>query len=107
MTLMYKIAVMGGPDTVLGFKALGLETHPVGGTDEARRVLQQLTAERRDIAIIYVEETFASALSTEIDKHKNSAKPAIILIPGRDGASGHGLTALHDAVKRAIGTDIL
>ncbi|NLA86752.1 MAG: V-type ATP synthase subunit F [Clostridiales bacterium] len=104
---MYKIAVMGGADTVLGFKALGLETHPVSGADEARRILRQLTTERRDVAIIYVEETFASALSSEIDKYKSSVKPAIILIPGREGASGHGLTALHDAVKRAIGTDIL
>ena len=107
MTVMYKIAVLGGADTVLGFKALGLETHPVGGADEARRVLHHLTSECQDVAIIYVEETFAAALSAEIDKFRNSVKPAIILIPGRDGASGHGLTALHEAVKRAIGTDIL
>jgi V/A-type H+-transporting ATPase subunit F len=104
---MYKIAVMGGADTVLGFRALGLETHPVTGADEARRVLHHLTSECQDVAIIYVEETLASALSDEIDRFKNSARPAIILIPGREGSTGQGLTALHEAVKRAIGTDIL
>jgi V/A-type H+-transporting ATPase subunit F len=104
---MYKIAVLGGADTVLGFKALGLEAHPVGSADEARHVLHQLTTECQDVAIIYVEENLAAALSAEIDKFKNSVKPAIILIPGRDGSTGQSLTALHEAVKRAIGTDIL
>lgn len=104
---MYKIAVLGGADTVLGFRALGLETHPVGSPDEAKRVMHQLTTECQDVAIIYVEETFASALSDEIDKCKNNVRPAVILIPGRDGSTGQGLTALHEAVKRAIGTDIL
>jgi V/A-type H+-transporting ATPase subunit F len=104
---MYKIAVMGGADTVMGFRALGLETHPVGSADEAKRVLHHLTAECQDVAIIYVEETLANALATEIDRFKNSVRPAIILIPGREGSSGQSLSALHEAVKRAIGTDIL
>jgi V/A-type H+-transporting ATPase subunit F len=104
---MYKIAVMGGADTVLGFRALGLDTHPVGNADEARRVLHHLTAECQDVAIIYIEETLASALSAEIEKFQNSVRPAIVLIPGREGSTGQGLTALHEAVKRAIGTDIL
>jgi len=104
---MYKIAVMGGADTVLGFKALGLETHPVGNADEAKRVLHNLTTECPDVAIIYIEETLAIDLSTEIEKFKNSVRPAIILIPGREGSTGQSLTALHEAVRRAIGTDIL
>lgn len=106
---MYKIAVIGGPDTVMGFKALGLETFPVSGTDEAKHVLHQLTSIDSDVeyAIIYLEETLALALSAEIDKFKNSVTPAVILIPGREGSTGQGLTALHEAVKRAIGTDIL
>jgi V/A-type H+-transporting ATPase subunit F len=104
---MYKIAVMGGADTVLGFKALGLEAYPVGSADEARRVLRQLTVECEDFAVIYVEENLAPALSAELDRFKNMVKPAIILIPGREGSTGQSLTALHEAVKRAVGADIL
>lgn len=107
MTVMYKIAIMGGADTVLGFKALGLETHPVSGADEARRVLHRLTTESGDYAIIYIEENLAASLSEEIAQFKNSVTPAIIAIPGREGSSGQSLAALHEAVKRAIGTDIL
>ena len=32
---MYKIAVVGDKDSVLGFKALGLEVHPVESVDQA------------------------------------------------------------------------
>jgi len=72
-----------------------------------KRVLHNLTTECQDVAIIYIEETLAAGLSAEIDRFKNSVRPAIILIPGREGSTGKGLTALHEAVKRAIGTDIL
>jgi V/A-type H+-transporting ATPase subunit F len=106
---MYKIAVIGGMDTVMGFKALGLETFPVSGAEDARHVMHRLTTSESDekYAIIYVEENLAQALSAEIDKFKDSVTPAVILIPGREGSTGQGLTALHEAVKRAIGADIL
>ena len=82
---MLKIAVVGGAETVMGFKALGLE----------------------DYAIIYVEENLAQELQHEIDKFKDVPKPAIILIPGREGPLGLGQTALKAAVERAVGSDIL
>lgn len=104
---MYKIAVIGGADTVMGFKALGLDTHPVSDADEARHVLHHLTSGDTAYAIIYLEETLASALSAEIKKFRSRVTPAIILIPGRDGTTGQGLTALHEAVRRAVGADIL
>ena len=40
---MYKIAVIGGPDTVIGFKALGLDTFPVREDAEAKHILRDLT----------------------------------------------------------------
>ncbi len=106
---MYKIAVIGGSDTVLGFKALGLEAHPVLGADEARHVLRHLVSDdsEDDYAIIYLEETLALELSADIDRFKDCVTPAVILIPGREGSSGMSMTALHEAVKRAIGADIL
>ena len=36
---MYKIGVMGGRETVMGFKALGLDVFPVDSADEARQLL--------------------------------------------------------------------
>lgn len=91
----------------MGFAALGLEPHPVADAAEARSELRELTHERQDVAIIYVEEDIALQLQSQIDKFKDSPKPAIILIPGREGSLGTGMNALNAAVERAIGTNIL
>ena len=102
---MYKIAVLGDRDSVLGFKALGLDTHFVETTEEARASLHRLAKE--DYAIIYITEQLASQLESELARHKDSLTPAIILIPGREGSMGLGLSALNAAVERAVGTNIL
>lgn len=104
---MLKIAVIGGSDTVMGFKALGLETYPASDAGEAGQILRTLTRESDDYAIIYIEETLAQQLTHEIDKFKDRPTPAIILIPGREGSIGLGQTALRAAVERAVGTNIL
>lgn len=104
---MLKIAVIGGSDTVMGFKALGLTTCPVNNGDEALKELKRLTHESEDYAIIYIEENLAQELSAEIEKYKDRPSPAIILIPGRNGSLGIGRKALDDAVERAVGTIVL
>ena len=105
--MSYKIAVMGGRDTVMGFKALGLDTYPVSDPTEARQVLAKITAADESYAVIYLEEGLSVELANEISRFTDKVYPAIILVPGRDGSQGLSLSALHDAVIRAIGTDIL
>ena len=104
---MLKIAVVGGRETVMGFKALGLDVFPVIGDEEALSVFKKLTKENESYAVIYVEETFFKALSAEIDRFKDSPTPAKINIHGRDGSLGLGQSALQSAVLRAVGSDIL
>ena len=104
---MLKIAVIGGRETVMGFKALGLETYPAANAAEASKVLRSLTKEDQNYAIIYIEETLAAELEHEISRFKDSPTPAIILIPGREGSIGIGQSALKAAVDRAVGTNIL
>ena len=104
---MLKIAVIGGRETVMGFKALGLETYPAAEAAEAGRILRHLTRDSEDYAIIYIEENLAAELKHDIDRYKDVPKPAIILIPGREGSLGLGQSALKAAVERAVGSDIL
>lgn len=92
----------------MGFKALGLDVFAVANADEARQTFRSLTkGEDARYAIIYVEENLAAQLAAEIDKFKDSPTPAVILIPGKDGSIGLGLSALKSAVERAVGSDIL
>ena len=104
---MLKIAVIGGRETVMGFKALGLTTCPAANAQEAKEALRRLTRDSEDYAIIYIEEGLVQQLSAEIDKFKDSPTPAVILIPGREGSIGLGQSALKAAVERAVGTNIL
>ncbi len=104
MRRMYKIAVLGDQDSVLGFKALGLDIFPVEGTDEARHALHKLAKE--EYAIIYITEQLAAVLQADINKYKTSVTPAVILIPGKAGSLGLGAQALQSAIERAVGADI-
>ena len=92
---------------MMGFKALGLDIYPVSDTDEAKRAFSKVTSPEENYAVIYLEENLSKTLSHEISRFTDKVTPAIILIPGRDGSQGLGLTALHEAVIRAVGTDIL
>ena len=107
MICMLKIAVIGGRETVMGFKALGLETYPAADAAEAGQTLRHLTRDSDDYAIIYIEENLAAQLSHEIDKFKDRPTPAIILIPGREGSLGIGRDNIQRAIERAVGADIL
>lgn len=102
---MYKIAVMGDRDSVLGFRALGLEVYPTEDASDARRTLHKLA--KGDYAVIYVTEQLSTLISQDIARYKDSVTPAIILIPGRTGSLGLGSAALQSAVERAVGADIL
>ena len=95
---MAKIAVIGDRDSVLGFRALGLEVHTVEDSTQARHLLRK-AAEEGCAAL-------AAPLQEEIDRYKEALTPAIVLIPGKGGSLGLGETALHNAVERAVGADI-
>ncbi len=103
---MYKIAVLGERDSVLGFSALGLDVFPVENGNEATEQFRTL-ARGGEYAIIYVTETYYEDLQTSIDRYKDSVMPAVIMIPGVGGASGLGKKAIDDAVERAIGANII
>ena len=86
-------------------RALGLEAVPVETAEQAKAALHRMAKE--DYAVIYLTETFAADMSAEIEHYKDELKPAIILIPGRQGSLGIGKANLRKAVERAVGADIL
>lgn len=101
----YKIAVLGDKDSVLGFKALGLEVFPVNTVDEAKTTLHRLA--KGDYAVVYLTESYATHMSAEINRYKDALTPAIILIPGKEGSLGIGMANIKSVVERAVGADIL
>ena len=101
----FSIAVIGDWDSVMGFKALGLDTYPAANPEEARETIHELA--KQDCAVIYLTEQLAVDLGDVIDKYKDELKPAIILIPGKDGSMGIGKSDIQRSIERAVGADIL
>ena len=105
MAAAYSIAVVGDWQSVMGFRALGLDTYPVTAPEEAREIIHRLAKE--DCAVIYLTEQLAAKLGDVIARYKDELKPAIILIPGREGSLGIGKETLQSSIERAVGVDIL
>ncbi len=57
--------------------------------------------------MIYLTETLAKSIPDVLDRYKDELRPAIILIPGREGSLGIGRDNIQRAIERAVGADIL
>ncbi|MDD5932355.1 MAG: V-type ATP synthase subunit F [Oscillospiraceae bacterium] len=103
--MTYRIAVVGDWNSVMGFRALGLETYPVSSPEEAKECVRTLAKE--DCAVIYLTEQVAKDMEGELERYKDALRPAIILIPGREGSLGIGKANIQRSIERAVGADIL
>lgn len=101
----YRIAVLGDRESVLGFKALGLDVFPAESVDEAKSTLHRLAKE--DYAVVYLTEQLAQYMDEELTRYKDELTPAVILIPGKEGSLGIGMANVKNSVERAVGADIL
>ena len=95
---MNKIGVIGGRDSVLGFRALGLDTCIAENGEQAKAALHRMAKE--NYAIIYITEHLAAQIPAEIERRREDVSPAVILIPGRRGASASAQRACTRLRKR-------
>ena len=102
-----RIAVIGDRESVMGFRALGLDVFPAEA-DTVKDIFRKVVkAEAPAYAIIYLTEELSVSIQAEIAAQKDELTPAVILIPSRNGSLGLGMQALDSAVERAIGSNIL
>ncbi len=108
---MLRCAVLGDTESVKGFGAVGLEVFPCDDPAKAGPLLRRLVsageAGGQGYAVIYVTEELALALEKDIKGLEEQMLPAVIPIPGVKGNTGLGTRRLHEAVEKAVGSDIL
>lgn len=102
---MYRVAVIGDKDSVLAFKALGVEVYTVIDGNEASEKIKDLAKE--EVGVIFITEKLAQEIPSTIDKYRDQMTPAIILIPGNTGSMGIGLADINKSVEKAVGANIL
>lgn len=105
---LYKTAVIGDAASVAGFAALGLSVFTISPKEGAERVSKLINRlATHDFAVIYITEPAAALAGDTIKKYRSKRLPSIVLIPAIEGNTGDGMRALHEAVEKAVGSDIL
>ena len=104
MKLMHKIGVVGDKDSILSFKALGIDVYPVITKEEARSTIDEMAS--NDYGIIFVTEQIATLVENTIERYNREVLPAVILIPNNQGSLGIGLEKIDEYVEKAIGSNI-
>ncbi|ETA79841.1 V-type ATP synthase subunit F [Youngiibacter fragilis] len=102
---MYKIGVVGDKDSILAFKALGVDVYPVLDKDEARKAVDTLAA--RKYGIIFITEQMAELIPETVERYNKEIVPAVILIPSNQGSLSIGLRRINENVEKAVGSNIL
>ena len=102
---MYKIALIGNRDTIIGFKLLGISLFPINKRDEALEILNKLVKE--EYAVIFVTEEIACQIVDEINMLQKTSFASITIIPSKLEKKHLGQNILRKNIEKAIGTDIL
>lgn len=102
---MYKVGVVGDKDSVLAFKALGVDVHTVTNENMARRTIDTLA--KNQYGVIFVTEQIASMIPDTIGRYDREIIPAVILIPSNQGTLSIGMDRINKSVEKAVGVNIL
>jgi V/A-type H+-transporting ATPase subunit F len=102
---MHKVGVVGDKDSILAFKALGIDVYPVTEIVEAKKVIDKMAV--NNYAVIFITEQIAQHLDETIKRYNRLMLPAIILIPSNQGSLNIGMQRIRDNVEKAVGVNIL
>lgn len=102
---MYKIALVGDKDSIIGFQLLGVSIFSATNKEEAINILNELIKE--EYAIIFITEEIASQIFEKIEELQKKYLASITIIPNKLERKNLGIKMLRKNVEKAIGTDIL
>ncbi len=105
MSCMANMGVIGDRDSVLLFKAVGLDVFVETDADQASRTLGRLS--REGYKVVFMTEELYASCTEAVSRYKSEAFPAVIPIPSNKGTTGVGMRELKLNVEKAIGADIL
>ena len=99
-----KMAIIGDGDSVLAFKAGGVDAYSAENAAAAKELLRKLA---KTYSIIFITEDLAAELDDLIKRMLESAYPVIIPVPGKNGSTGFAYNKMKEQMEKALGVDIL
>ena len=100
-----KMAILGEGDSVLAFKAGGIDAYYVPSRDKAKETLRKLA---KEYDVIFITEQLAAECDDLLKKFNQTAYPVIIAVPSGNGeGEGYSERKLKERMEKALGVDIL
>ena len=99
-----KTAIVGDGDSIMVFRAAGVDTFSAEDEKSAREVLRKIA---KDYKIIFLTENLAEPLTEFLKRFDEETYPVVVSIPSGAGSQGYGMEVLKSAMERALGVDIL
>lgn len=104
MIHLYKVAAIGDKDSIVAFRAVGIEVFTAYDHQTARTLVDHLAKEK--YGLIFITEPIAQLIQETIQRYKSKLLPAIILIPSNRGTLGIGMDDINRNVEKAVGSNI-
>ena len=99
-----KMAIIGDGDSVLAFKAVGIDAFSVSSPQEAGNLIKTIA---KKYNVIFITDVLAKPIDDVLKKYLVSAYPIIIPVPSKAGSNGYGYETLKKDMEKALGVDIL
>lgn len=98
-----KMAILGDGDSVLAFKAGGVDAYHANSREQAKDVLRELA---KNYAVIFITDGLAAEMDDLLKKFEKNPYPIIVPVPSGK-TSGYAEGQLKERMERALGVDIL
>lgn len=102
---MYKMAVVGEEEAVLGFRSLGADIFTLSGPEEGAQIIAALRKSK--YGVVFLTELVAKTVPELVEAFDDRPLPAVAIIPGIEGSMGLARTRMKKIVEKAVGADIL
>lgn len=99
-----KMAILGEGDSVLAFKAGGVDAFYASDREQAKDILRKLA---KEYAVIFITEKLAGEMDDLLTKFNQSPYPVILPVPSGDGSDGYAKAKMKERMEKALGVDIL
>ena len=102
---MSEIAMIGDRDSILGFKALGVDIFPVNTRGESIEALIEVM--EQDCKVAFITEQMAPSPEEITSIIGDRTFPVVTMVPSNRGSTGLAMQRLQMLVRKAAGADIL
>lgn len=98
-----KTAIVGDGDSIMVFKAAGVDSFPATDAKTARELLRKVA---REYSVIFLTEELAKELSEFLKRFDEAPYPVVLTIPSKNGSTGYGAEEIRRAGELALGVDL-